>query len=494
MRGRFSGVALTLMILAQGFAFAETIPEAAFRNDKAAVTGLLQSGNDPNQAFTGATGLHIAAEWGYFDVAELLLNNGANASAVDSYQRTALIWAILNDHVELAELLISHGCDPNWHDDSGNSALSAAAKNKNVLLVRKLLENNATIANDDALPLRHAVDSGSSEIVHLLIEAGANPCIKPENDIGPFTVAGDRESLEVIKHLAESVDRCPDRKTLLNDALTEAASKGRFQIVEYLFPLVVSARDQRSPEEYYASRPDGWRALMEAVKKNRLQIVSFLLEKTPDLSTDQLGELLVEALEIEKRPIFHVLMNNGASPEGRERALSSGMVMNSSPLTLACHRGDFEAAKLLIEHGASVKRADDFRLTPLLEAARSGNVPIIELLFKHGSKCNEADQDKRGPLLNAAILGNSNACLALIKQGCDPNAKDEKTGFTALHFAAYRGDIKLARLLLSNHANARMKDTRGRNASDIAEERGASDIVQLLVTSPFHNRKQDSHR
>src|SRR5207237_426657 len=160
---------------------------------------------------------------------------------VDSYHRTPLIWATLNDHSELAGLLIAHGCDLNWHDDKGNSALSVAAKNKNLPLVRKLLEHQSKVIDDDALALRYAFDSGRG----------------------------------------------------------------------------------------------AWRALLAAIDKNQLETARFRLERATDISTDQIGELLTHALEGEKRAIFHLLMHHGASPEGLERKLSTGMIMTSSPLTLA---------------------------------------------------------------------------------------------------------------------------------------------------------------
>src|SRR5262245_51641464 len=130
------------ILLAASFLFTgktsggESIPQASYRDDRAKVAELLKSGVDPSQVYLGTTGLHICAEWGYADIAEILLKSGAKKDAVDSYQRSPLIWATLNNHPDVARLLIDAGCDINWYDERGNSALSGAAENNDLELVQ----------------------------------------------------------------------------------------------------------------------------------------------------------------------------------------------------------------------------------------------------------------------------------------------------------------------------------------------------------------------
>jgi ankyrin repeat protein len=77
---------------------------------------LITNGADVNakKAVEGETPLHEAAAYGNKEIAELLIVNGANVNVKDKgtgsrVGRTALNWAIMNDHTEIADLLRKHG-------------------------------------------------------------------------------------------------------------------------------------------------------------------------------------------------------------------------------------------------------------------------------------------------------------------------------------------------------------------------------------------------
>ena len=57
----------------------------------------------------GYTPLHHAAEYNILEIAELLIENGADVNAKDEDGDTPLHVAARNDNVELAELLKKHG-------------------------------------------------------------------------------------------------------------------------------------------------------------------------------------------------------------------------------------------------------------------------------------------------------------------------------------------------------------------------------------------------
>jgi ankyrin repeat protein len=464
---------------------AAAIVEAVSRNDEPAVSNLLKNGADPNERRSGTTGLHLAAEWGFTHVTELLLKSGAKSDAVDNYQRTPLIWATLNGRSEVARLLIAAGGDLSWRDDEGNSALSNAAASKDKALVKLLFDSGAKILPDDDKTLRNSIEVGDAEMLRRFIEAGADPCFHPGKDSTKFSVAGAAESLEVVKILAGAATNCSETRTSLSEIFRAAADNGRLDFVEYLLPRFASARD-KNPEEAKSSENATAQAFSAAVKADKLEVAKFLLEKASDLSPQQRGTPLAGTLHRKQSAMFHLLLDHGAALDEQDDT-------GTSPLLQCAWDGDLENAKFLISRGAKVKANATDRTTPLIAASRIGSVPLIELFLEHGSTCREIDEGKRGPLLAAVIEGNADACRILLQHGCDPNVADPDDGFTALHYAASRCDVATAEILLAARANATLKDKSSRTARELADESGATEIVELLSHIPDRKERR-SHR
>jgi ankyrin repeat protein len=67
----------------------------------------------------GDTALHRAADYGYTDVCELLLNNGADVNALNESNEPPLKKALYQDHIDTAEVLLYRGANikfiPNTH-------------------------------------------------------------------------------------------------------------------------------------------------------------------------------------------------------------------------------------------------------------------------------------------------------------------------------------------------------------------------------------------
>jgi ankyrin repeat protein len=213
---------------------------------------------------------------------------------------------------------------------------------------------------------------------------------------------------------------------------------------------------------------------LAAVKADKLEVAKFLLEKASDLSPQQRGTPLAGTLHRKQSAMFHLLLDHGAAPDEQDDT-------GTSPLLQCAWDGDLENAELLISRGAKVKANATDRTTLLIAASRIGSVPLIELFLEHGSTCREIDEGKRGPLRAAVMGGNADACRILLQHGCDPNVADPDDGFTALHYAASRSDVATVEILLSARANPTLKDKGSRTARDVAEESGATEIVELLL-------------
>ena len=89
--------------------------EAAESGDIEAVKQHLADGTDIELKCTGcgSTALGHAAKYGHNEIAELLIENGADVSAKSLKGLTPLHYAAANGHKEIAELLIAKGADVN---------------------------------------------------------------------------------------------------------------------------------------------------------------------------------------------------------------------------------------------------------------------------------------------------------------------------------------------------------------------------------------------
>jgi ankyrin repeat protein len=160
--------------------------EAAARNNIEKVKRLLACGVDVNWSdANGKTPLGNLLSSGHYGandqsnraaVAMLLLENGAQADAVLSFNRPEplLFFVINGNDVRLAEFMIEKGADPNTV--FGYSALGLAIQGDRVEMVRMLIAKGAQVNAKDVqgrTPLVMAAPRQNKEIIELLKAAGA---------------------------------------------------------------------------------------------------------------------------------------------------------------------------------------------------------------------------------------------------------------------------------------------------------------------------------
>ena len=120
------------------------------------------------------TGLMIACERGDYEMAKLLLQNGAQVNANDSdWVRTPLIYALIGKNRNIVKLLVDKGADVNW------------------------MEHRYRFTTR---PLFYAIRDGKKDVVELIVRAGADVNAKQSDGDTPFSLA-DRKGLEDIKKL-----------------------------------------------------------------------------------------------------------------------------------------------------------------------------------------------------------------------------------------------------------------------------------------------------
>jgi ankyrin repeat protein len=129
---------------------------------------------------------------------------------------------------------------------------------------------------------------------------------------------------------------------------------------------------------------------------------------------------------------------------------------SSTPLEVALEHDKPEAARRLIEHGASL--AGDNGARALALAARNGDDATLSLLLKRGVPAGPSQA-----LAYAARSGQVAAMKVLIKAGAVVDGADAKDhARTALIEACEAGQLEAARVLLDAGARIDLRDDEGR--------------------------------
>lgn len=150
------------------------------------------------------TALHLAARNESNDMAEYLLQHGADVNAEMEGGETPLIVAVLNKRASLVELLIERGADVNARTAWGKSPLHYAAQNGSKQIVEMLVQNGSHVnaANLQGMtPLHLAAESGHKDVVNALMKRSADANIRTKDGATPLhyaAVMGHKDVVEVI--------------------------------------------------------------------------------------------------------------------------------------------------------------------------------------------------------------------------------------------------------------------------------------------------------
>ncbi len=328
-----------------------SIHEAAVKGNIEAVKQHLAAGTDVMRyGFGGMTPLHIAAEGGHKEIAELLIANGADVNVKDNNQfvgGTPLDWAIKRKKTETADLLRKHGgktvaelraADTNRKisKPQANRALLEAAKNGNIhtaiAAVKQAITDGANVNAKDAgwadmTALHYAAQKGHKEIIELLIANGVNVNAKNLTDKTPLDWANTFNRPELADLLRKHGGKTGE-ELKATEPVAEASTS--------------------EPPTAKAPRI----SIHKAVHKGNIEAVKQHLAAGADVNAkvDQFG---------------------------------------STSLHFAAGGGHKEIVELLIAGGADVNAKTKSGTTPLHLAAWKGHKETADLLRKHGGKTGE---------------------------------------------------------------------------------------------------------
>ncbi|XP_067827322.1 GA-binding protein subunit beta-1 isoform X4 [Heptranchias perlo] len=156
------------------------------------------------------TPLHMAASEGHANIVEVLVKNGADINAKDMLKMTALHWAVEHGHQDVVELLIKCGADVHTPSKFCKTAFDIAVDNGDeelILMLQKAMQNqiNTNADSSDTITVHNAAPQfiiGPGGVVNLtgLVSTGTT---KASGDsLGVSTVQFGNSSTSVLATLA----------------------------------------------------------------------------------------------------------------------------------------------------------------------------------------------------------------------------------------------------------------------------------------------------
>lgn len=362
------------------------------------------------------TALSYAAQNGYSMLAKLLIDRGADASAVGIGGNTPLHMASRGGHIEVAMLLLNHGADVLIMNYQGWAPIHFAAHADDSYTITKLLIDHggdiSAVDNCGMTPMHRVSGLGTRQTdktAKLLIDHGADMSTANSGGRTPLHEALIYQANEIAKllinHGADILATNYNGETPLHMALSHP-NKETTEIAKLLIDhgASISAVDNRGRTPLHTALADP--------NKETNEIAKLLIDYGADISAvDSSGRTpLHTALSIQTKELAEIIF-----------VCDDNLGVTSYVVVSAYSRN--EIAKILIDHNADVSAVDNSGQTPLHGAA-TWSKEIVQLLIDHNADISAVDNDGQTPLHKAAAYGKEEVVKLLFSHGADISAID----------------------------------------------------------------------
>jgi ankyrin repeat protein len=339
--------------------------------------------------------IHNAIASGNEVVVRTLLALGSDIEERASEGKTPLAHAILDNQDAIVKLLLEKGADMEVRDDQNRTPLAHAVLHNREAIIALLLEKGAKIEVLPALGstinvegrLHNAIESGSANVVRLLLAMGADVAERDGEGKTPLAHAVLRDREAIVKLLLEKGANSEDSTALgstkkTNGRLQSAIDSGNENVVRSLLALGADLEERMGNFNMTS--------LLFAAYKGKLAIVKILLEKGADVNARDMIEWSVLHWAAYKGDpgVLQILLDNGAlhlidvTAKSREPG--------DTPLHAAAKLNMIAVAQMLVERGARVNPKNDKGMTPYQVAQRWNSPAVAKYLWSQRSPDEQA--------------------------------------------------------------------------------------------------------
>jgi ankyrin repeat protein len=248
------------------------------------------------------------------------------------------------------------------------------------------------------IPIFYAIDANNTELLKMLIKAGASLTIQNSENITPLAQACINGYVDSAKFLMENGASVEDVFYEEEHSILQLATEhNHLNMVNYLGSINVK-------ENYYYlnyQNNEGMTALHIAAKNGNIKIIQRLLEFGLDqeIEDDSKRSALWYAVESGNTESIKLLANN-------KKMINLSDITGFTPLHLAALNNNLNALKILIDAKADVLKQTNAGHSVLHYAVSSGNDRAVRMLVRQSNLINLRDLEGKTPLTTALAINN----------------------------------------------------------------------------------------
>lgn len=260
------------------------------------------------------------------------------------------------------------------------------------------------------------------------------------------------------------------------------------------------------------------RALI-AIENDDIDHIRQLFTSSGRLELEKAGELLISALELDKRVIASELIDHNVSVYSLNDEISNCLMIAAkknnlecldkilarrqininatdlfgwTALMYSCYYGHAECTKSLLMSGAQADIYDNDHMNALIWASGRGYADCVSKLIQFGrAKVNLVDKCGTSPLIWAARKGHTEVVSTLVKAGANIDSIG-MFGWSAVLVAVHGNHLETLKLLLQYKPNINTCDGERHTPLIAASKEGKVEIVRLLLKArAFVNLSDD---
>ncbi|CAI9718943.1 repeat domain-containing [Octopus vulgaris] len=179
------------------------------------ITKLLVSygANLNHEDFVNRIALHFAAERNLLDIADTLIRLGSNIDHQDKYGWSPLFGAVMYNHIEMVQLLLSRRANVQLLDYGGDGIMHLACsrfRREKVFVVlstsEDLYKRKRRIPTLSFQNLCVKFRGSNIDIIHCLIDAGANVCLSNFEGLTPLDLCKEQNVMKSLVSVGSPID------------------------------------------------------------------------------------------------------------------------------------------------------------------------------------------------------------------------------------------------------------------------------------------------
>jgi ankyrin repeat protein len=352
----------------------------AVRNEYPDVLAVLRQFGITETRVSLAEKLLQAAEAGDINTVRECLSQGANVNVRDARRRTRakspLMLAARAGHLTVVETLLAANADPNLIDRQDDEApvsksLLAHTDPDTILSMGSCLGRTA---------LMSAAATGETEIIHALIQAGANPNRQDDIEYTALALAVENNHFNAVRSLVTAGTDVNIAATYGNTPLILAGEKGAFEIAEFLLDrganIATTNRDRET-------------VLMKAAATGSLPLVRLCIVRGADVNAISKGRSTALAIAAGASHNVRVDKNDRSSGSSIREYRDDGSCWEWQPLPEA---RVIDIVRALLQAGAN-PNMPNCETTAAIEAARNGRLQLLQILLEGGALLDVRGRD-----------------------------------------------------------------------------------------------------